>query len=231
MLQIPVIFWTKCVLTATYLINKLSSLVLNDKSPFSLVYGRERNLSHLRSFGCLCFDTVVKGSDTFSHRSEKCVLIGYASGKKAYKLFSLENRNVLYSRDVKFFETIFPYKMSNNESVKEFDNVSTINIFDHFEVELETKPSNLSPDDEEEGSHGRDGIEFTKKKSDCVISDFDWAECPVTRRSMASTACEIMWIVKILREFGIENVVPAELFCDNKSAIQIVANHVRSSSC
>ncbi|GKD14816.1 hypothetical protein Tco_1199223, partial [Tanacetum coccineum] len=45
-------------------------------------------------------------------------------------------------------------------------------------------------------------------------------------RSMASTTCEIMWIVKILGEFGIENVVPAELFCDKKLAIQIVANPV-----
>nr|GEZ12874.1 ribonuclease H-like domain-containing protein [Tanacetum cinerariifolium] len=132
----------------------LPSLVLNGKSPFSLIYGKEPNLSHLRSFGCLCFATVVKGSDKFSHRSEKCILIGYASGKKAYKLFSLENRNVLYSRDVKFYETGFSYKMSNNEPVNESEN---INFFDHFEVEIETKTSNLSPTDDEEGSYGRAG--------------------------------------------------------------------------
>ncbi|GJV68973.1 ribonuclease H-like domain-containing protein [Tanacetum coccineum] len=133
---------------------RLPSSVLNGKSPFSLVYGRELKLSHLRSFGCLCFATMVKGSDKFSHRSEKCVLIGYASGKKAYKLSSLENRNVLYSRDVKFYETIFPYKINKNESVNETENV---NFFDHFEVELKTKTSDLSPNDDEEGSSGRDG--------------------------------------------------------------------------
>nr|GEU61359.1 putative reverse transcriptase, RNA-dependent DNA polymerase, Gag-polypeptide of LTR copia-type [Tanacetum cinerariifolium] len=54
----------------------------------------------------------VFGSDKLSEKSKKCVLIGYASDKKAYKLFSLENRNVLYSRDVMFYETISPYKMS-----------------------------------------------------------------------------------------------------------------------
>ncbi|GJX37482.1 hypothetical protein Tco_0250785 [Tanacetum coccineum] len=292
--------------------------------------------------------------------------------------------------------------MSNNESVNEYDNVSIINFFDHFRVELETKTSNLSPNDKEEGSPGRDGkvhqlvteantdqpghddthhatpldennnaegnvgssskvpifqndlpsvteevglrrsqrasklpaklnefvldykvkyrldakgfgqkegidyeetfspvvkmstacydlldcrpvmtplpqnlvlshkesdidnqhmhallkfalrvlkylqlapglgVEFTKRKNDCVISAFsdsDWAKCPVTRRlskssaeveykSMASTTSEVMWIVNILGEFGIENVVPVELFCDNKSAIQIAANPV-----
>ncbi|GKE57754.1 hypothetical protein Tco_1496939, partial [Tanacetum coccineum] len=44
--------------------------------------------------------------------------------------------------------------MSNNELVNESEN---INFFDHFEVEIETKTSNLSPNDDEEGSSGRDG--------------------------------------------------------------------------
>ncbi|GJW48230.1 ribonuclease H-like domain-containing protein [Tanacetum coccineum] len=55
---------------------RLPSSVLNGKTPFSLVYGRQPNRSHLRSFGCLCFAAIVKGSDKFSERSEKCVLIG-----------------------------------------------------------------------------------------------------------------------------------------------------------
>ncbi|GJU75634.1 ribonuclease H-like domain-containing protein [Tanacetum coccineum] len=47
--------------------------------------------------------------------------------------------------------------MGNNKSVNESDNVSTINFFDHFEAELETKTSNIRPNDDEEGSSGRDG--------------------------------------------------------------------------
>ncbi|GJU22208.1 putative RNA-directed DNA polymerase, partial [Tanacetum coccineum] len=54
----------------------LPSSVLNGKSPFCLVYGREPNLSHLRSFGCLCYAGIVKESDKFSSKSEKCILIG-----------------------------------------------------------------------------------------------------------------------------------------------------------
>ncbi|GJS31762.1 putative RNA-directed DNA polymerase [Tanacetum coccineum] len=57
--NIPLCFWTDCILTATYLINRLPSSVLAGRSPFSMLYGREPSLSHLRCFGCLCFSSVL----------------------------------------------------------------------------------------------------------------------------------------------------------------------------
>ncbi|GJT65932.1 hypothetical protein Tco_1017412 [Tanacetum coccineum] len=47
--------------------------ILSGKSPFSLVYGKEPNVSHLRSFGCFCFAVVVKGIDKFSS-SSRCTM-------------------------------------------------------------------------------------------------------------------------------------------------------------
>nr|GEU91546.1 ribonuclease H-like domain-containing protein [Tanacetum cinerariifolium] len=91
----------------------LPTSVLNGKSPYELVYDKKPNLSDLRSFGCLCFSIVLNNSDKFTFRFDKCVLLGYSTVKKAYKLFSLDNRNVIFSRDVKFFEIVFPFKMSN----------------------------------------------------------------------------------------------------------------------
>ncbi|GKB70996.1 putative RNA-directed DNA polymerase [Tanacetum coccineum] len=139
---IPLRFWSDCVLTDVYLINRLPSLVLNGKSPFFLVYGREPNLSHLRSFGCLCYAAVVKGSDKFSNKSKKCVLIGYASSKKAYKLLSLENR------------TVFPYKMSSETFSDSSDTsgVNDLNFFDNFESNSSPETPNESPNDDEKGT-------------------------------------------------------------------------------
>ncbi|GJQ89693.1 putative RNA-directed DNA polymerase [Tanacetum coccineum] len=130
---IPLSMWPECILTAAYLVNRLPTSVLNGKSPFELVYRVKPNLSHLRSFGCLCYSTVLNNSDKFSSRSEKCVLIGFSSTKKAYKVYGLDSKVVFYSRDLKFYETIYPYKMNKSFQNIVFDSsnnkVDTLNFF------------------------------------------------------------------------------------------------------
>nr|GEX15260.1 ribonuclease H-like domain-containing protein [Tanacetum cinerariifolium] len=61
--------------------------VLNGKSTYELVHKNKPNLSYLRSFGCLCFSKVLNNNDKFTSRS------------------------VVFSRDVKFYETVFPFKI------------------------------------------------------------------------------------------------------------------------
>ncbi|GJU05064.1 integrase, catalytic region, zinc finger, CCHC-type containing protein [Tanacetum coccineum] len=68
---------------------KLPSSVLNGKSPFSFVYGREPTLSHLRSFGCLCYATIVKGSDketVFQYKMNKSSMSNVESETKVTNL-------------------------------------------------------------------------------------------------------------------------------------------------
>ncbi|GJT45233.1 putative RNA-directed DNA polymerase [Tanacetum coccineum] len=134
---IPLNMWTECILTAVYLINRIPSSVLSGKSPYELVFSVEPNLSYLKVFGCLCFSTVFNDSDKFSSRSKKFVFIGYSNEKKGYKLFSLEAKKVYFSRDVKFYETVFPFK--NSSECKEYDmvyqNKNSLNFFNIDEDE------------------------------------------------------------------------------------------------
>ncbi|GJV91236.1 ribonuclease H-like domain-containing protein [Tanacetum coccineum] len=109
---------------------RLPSSVLSGKCPYELVHNTKPSLSHMGSFGCLCFFTVLNNHDKFSFKSEKCVFIGYSTIKKAYKLLSLDIRNVSYSRDVRLYETVFPFKMKtcdpkDVDSVNESDHLSS----------------------------------------------------------------------------------------------------------
>nr|XP_043611879.1 uncharacterized mitochondrial protein AtMg00810-like [Erigeron canadensis] len=45
-------------------------------------------------------------------------------------------------------------------------------------------------------------------------------------RAMAFVTCEVIWIVKILEDLLVKNVLPIKVFCDSKSAIKIAANSV-----
>ncbi|GJS63007.1 retrovirus-related pol polyprotein from transposon TNT 1-94 [Tanacetum coccineum] len=73
------------------------------------------------------------------------------------------------------------------------------------------------------------GIDFSKDNTVFNVTastDSDWAKCHMTRRAMASATCEIMWVLKILKDLGLKDLVYVALHCDNKSAIQIAANLV-----
>jgi hypothetical protein len=74
--NIPKIFWSESVLTATYLINRLPSSILNFKSPFEIIYNRKFNLNHLRVFGCACFVYNNK-IDKLDFASIKTIFLGY----------------------------------------------------------------------------------------------------------------------------------------------------------
>ncbi|GJV96763.1 ribonuclease H-like domain-containing protein [Tanacetum coccineum] len=59
-----------------FIIILLPSFVLNGKSPFELVYGFKPKLSHLRSFGCLYFSSVLNNSDKCSANDHQTTKIG-----------------------------------------------------------------------------------------------------------------------------------------------------------
>ncbi|CAH9077886.1 unnamed protein product [Cuscuta epithymum] len=115
--NLPITFWGECILTAGYLINRLPSPISDNKSPYELLYHKVPSYDRLRVFGCLCYaHNKDRNGDKFASRGVKCVFLGYAYSQKGWKVFDLENQRHFISRDVRFFESNFPFKQLAKES-------------------------------------------------------------------------------------------------------------------
>jgi transposase InsO family protein len=79
--NVPKIYWSDAVLTATYLINRLPSARLKNMSPLEILKGRKINLDHIRVFGCTYF-LHIKRHDKLDKNSVKTIFLGYSSEKK-----------------------------------------------------------------------------------------------------------------------------------------------------
>lgn len=93
------------------MINRVPSTILGGLSPFEVFYGKPPCFSHMKVVGCHCFAIHLPKQDKFAPRAIKSVMMGYAAYQKGYLLYDLENRCFFISKDVKFFEHIFPFKL------------------------------------------------------------------------------------------------------------------------
>ena len=69
---------------------------------------------------------------------------------------------------------------------------------------------------------GNSIISWRSKKQPTVSRSSSEAEY----RALASTTCELQWLTYLLQDLRVLFVQPANLYCDNQSAIQIASNQV-----
>ena len=103
--------WGECVKTVVFLMNRTPSPILQHKSAYEILHQQLPNYSDFRTFGTLCYaSTLLSTQHKFSPRATATVFIGYSHGYKGYKLLDLTILETFISRDVKFYEHIFPFK-------------------------------------------------------------------------------------------------------------------------
>ncbi|KAL7743147.1 hypothetical protein ACLKA6_016286 [Drosophila palustris] len=96
-------FWAEAVNSACYIRNRCSTKALSGDIPYTKWTSKVPTVIHMRVF-CTKAYALIKGKskDKFESRSEECILVGYDSTSKAYRLYSPKRRGIIVSKDVKF---------------------------------------------------------------------------------------------------------------------------------
>jgi transposase InsO family protein len=102
-------FWSEAALTSVYLINLSPASKLGDITPRETTTGEKPWIAGLRPFGCPSYVHVPKEQrKKLDSKTRKCVLLGYESGSKAYRLWDPSKRRIIKARDVVFDERGLP---------------------------------------------------------------------------------------------------------------------------
>jgi len=198
--NIPMQYWSDCVTTAVFLINRLPSPLLNNKSPYELILNKQPDYSLLKNFGCLCFvSTNAHERTKFTPRARACVFLGYPSGYKGYKVLDLESHSVTVSRNVVFKEHVFPFKTSEllNKAVDMFPNsilplpaplhfVETMPLIDEDSLIPTTTDSRTADNHASSSSSALPSI--IPPSSNTETQDIDSNAVPITRSKRTTRA-------------------------------------------
>ena len=107
--KLPRKFWAEALSTCTYLRNRCPTKALKGITPYEAWNGVKPDLSLLRVFGCSAYAHVPKVERSkLDLKARKCVLLGYGTSQKGYRLYDVEHMKIVHSRDVVFDETSTP---------------------------------------------------------------------------------------------------------------------------
>uniref|UniRef100_A0AAV1VBT5 Integrase catalytic domain-containing protein n=1 Tax=Peronospora matthiolae TaxID=2874970 RepID=A0AAV1VBT5_9STRA len=116
-------FWAEAAMTAIYIKNRLPSPKVVHKAPFEIVYNLKPSVKHMRTFGCQTFILTPK-EKRLNWDPKACagIFVGYEEVSKAYRVFDIEEGQVVVSRDVNFDESTFGLQLPiTDEDVDDLD--------------------------------------------------------------------------------------------------------------
>ncbi|KAL4285133.1 hypothetical protein GQ457_16G021100 [Hibiscus cannabinus] len=103
--HLPKLFWVEAVATAVYLLNRLATKAVDGKTPFEAWSGSKPSVKHLRVFGSICYSHISASMRSkLDERAWRRIFARYSSQSKGYRIYNMESKMIVVSKDVIFYE-------------------------------------------------------------------------------------------------------------------------------
>ncbi|CAA0357000.1 unnamed protein product [Arabidopsis thaliana] len=120
-MRMPNYLWGEAIRHSTYLLNRVATRALTDKTPYECLRERRPTIAHIRIFGCIAYAKIDKPHlKKLDDRSRMLVHLGIEPGTKAYRLLDPQEQKIVVSHDVVFDETK-GWNWKHNSSTKDGD--------------------------------------------------------------------------------------------------------------
>lgn len=104
-MAVPNYLWGEAVRHSTYLLNRVATRAIKDRTPYEMFREKKPNIGHLRVFGCIGYAKVdSKFLRKLDDRSRMLVHLGTEPGSKAYRMFDPNTQKIKVSINVVFNE-------------------------------------------------------------------------------------------------------------------------------
>ncbi|GJV21012.1 retrovirus-related pol polyprotein from transposon TNT 1-94 [Tanacetum coccineum] len=117
--KLPVFLWAKAIATACYTQNRSIIILTHEKMAYHTINDRKPLIKHLHIFGCTCY--LTKDGEILDKMKEKgdpCILVGYSTQSKGYRVYNKRTRLIVESIHLKFdeFKEMYETSIANDTS-------------------------------------------------------------------------------------------------------------------
>ncbi|GJZ09489.1 retrovirus-related pol polyprotein from transposon TNT 1-94 [Tanacetum coccineum] len=103
--KLPLSFWTEAVTTACYTENRSIIISAHGKMAYHIINDWKPSIKHLHIFGCICYITRDgENLDKMKEKGDPCVMVGYSTQSKGYRVYNKRTRLIVESIHIKFDE-------------------------------------------------------------------------------------------------------------------------------
>ncbi|GKF52940.1 RNA-directed DNA polymerase, eukaryota, partial [Tanacetum coccineum] len=103
--KLPLSFWAEAVATACYTQNRSIIISTHGKTAYHIINDRKPSIKQLHIFGCICYITRDgENLDKMKEKGDPCVMVGYSTQSKGYRVYNKRTRLIVESIHIKFDE-------------------------------------------------------------------------------------------------------------------------------